>query len=1018
MANLNICSDEDYQDMNMITEYFERTSFYQKKYGPKTIVLMQCGTFYEVYAYHTIGSNDYQGGKILEFSQICNMAISQKALTKYKTFIVSMAGFQYYSIETYVQRLVDHQYTVVEITQENEMQENGKKRIRKVNAIYSPGTHLSFQTNTETQWSNYIMSIWIHRFREIHIVGVSLMNNYTGQTYIMEHNINEAVLQSTSFDEIDKYIAIYEPKEIILICDESIHEIVSGHINHNVAQRIPLYYHNTEDKIVKNAKEQLYRQQILSQYFGKDALQQCAEFSQYELATQSFCILMNFLEEHNSKLCKQIQVPICQNHTSSVKLANHTLHQLNILENHQKSSSVESNILQSVHSWTNKCVTVIGKRHFREILSHPIYDETILNHEYDAIDKIQSSGKIEDIRKQLREIHDIHALTRKLLTSRLYPSSLYNLFKSIESFQSTLSHFHDTPWIWDYLKIPSMDYIQIKISRFIDFITRRLDLDQCSSINSLTSFDKPILRKGQYPDLDALYDNFDKHMLQLQVILDFVQSKMDQTAPNSKKKVSYVKHQTTEKTNHNSIQMTAKRGETFLSLLKSYGNQLIILDNGVEFKASDVSCIACATKSHREIHFPLCTKICQSLGEFQGSLNDLSQKLFADILRELETEYVDFFEECCRIIAKIDILTTKGYIAEKYNYCRPEIDSTSQNKSFIEAYALRHILIEQLNTKEIYVTNDLILGKEGPDETNGMLLFGVNTSGKTSLMRAAGIAVIMAQTGMYVPCQKFVYKPYRSVFSRILNQDNLFKGLSTFAVEMSELRVILKYADENSLILGDELCSGTETISALSIMMSSLLQLNKKECSFMFTTHFHEIADMRELQDLPKLRLNHLTLSFNRDKGIIEYDRKLKPGSGPSSYGLEVCESLYMDNSFLDQAYEIRRSHFPEFEGSLRLTKSRYSAKKLKTKCEQCGKMSDEIHHIHPQKDANEKGFIDNSFHKNNPANLMALCEKCHLQMHHASSHGSDRSMSPLTITTSSNEKIVRKIVKRRTIIK
>jgi len=310
------------------------------------------------------------------------------------------------------------------------------------------------------------------------------------------------------------------------------------------------------------------------------------------------------------------------------------------------------------------------------------------------------------------------------------------------------------------------------------------------------------------------------------------------------------------------------------------------------------------------------------------------------------------------------------------------------------------------------------LGKEDQDEKNGMLLFGVNTSGKTSLMRAAGIAVIMAQTGMYVPCQRFVYKPYRSVFSRILNQDNLFKGLSTFAVEMSELRVILKYADENSLILGDELCSGTETVSALSIMMSSLLQMNKVCCSFMFTTHFHEIVDMRELQDLSKIQLFHLTLSFNRDKGILEYDRKLKPGSGPSSYGLEVCESLYMDRSFLERAYEIRRTHFPEFEGSLRLSKCKYNAKKLKTKCEKCGKLSDEIHHIHPQKDADEQGFIE-SFHKNNPANLMALCEACHLLMHHEDNGSMD--ISSITTDDSSNslanipeKKVVRKIVKRK----
>ena len=74
---------------------------------------------------------------------------------------------------------------------------------------------------------------------------------------------------------------------------------------------------------------------------------------------------------------------------------------------------------------------------------------------------------------------------------------------------------------------------------------------------------------------------------------------------------------------------------------------------------------------------------------------------------------------------------------------------------------------------------------------------------------------------MYVPSSKFIYYPYNYLFTRILGNDNLFKGLSTFAVEMSELRTILKYSNENSIILGDELCSGTESTSALSIFVAS-----------------------------------------------------------------------------------------------------------------------------------------------------------------------------------------------------
>ena len=111
----------------------------------------------------------------------------------------------------------------------------------------------------------------------------------------------------------------------------------------------------------------------------------------------------------------------------------------------------------------------------------------------------------------------------------------------------------------------------------------------------------------------------------------------------------------------------------------------------------------------------------------------------------------------------------------------------------------------------------------------------------------------MAQAGLFVPCEKFEYYPYKNIFSRILGNDNLFKGLSTFAVEMSELRHILRYTDENSLILGDELCSGTEIESAISIFVTGIQLFHSKQSSFIFATHLHQIVDYDEITSLKNL---------------------------------------------------------------------------------------------------------------------------------------------------------------------
>ena len=149
-------------------------------------------------------------------------------------------------------------------------------------------------------------------------------------------------------------------------------------------------------------------------------------------------------------------------------------------------------------------------------------------------------------------------------------------------------------------------------------------------------------------------------------------------------------------------------------------------------------------------------------------------------MKEFVQKYHGLIEELTNMTSKLDVLQTRIYNAEKYNYCLPLIKNTQNDSSYIDAMDMRHCLIEHLQQNEIYVPNDVCLGK---DETRGMLLYGTNAVGKTSLIRALGICVILAQSGNYVPCSAFTYYPYNSVFSRILGNDNIFKGLSTFAVE-------------------------------------------------------------------------------------------------------------------------------------------------------------------------------------------------------------------------------------------
>jgi len=202
---------------------------------------------------------------------------------------------------------------------------------------------------------------------------------------------------------------------------------------------------------------------------------------------------------------------------------------------------------------------------------------------------------------------------------------------------------------------------------------------------------------------------------------------------------------------------------------------------------------------------------------------------------------------------------------------------------------------------------------------------------------------------------------------------------------MTELRTILQMADNNSLILGDELCSGTESDSALSIFVAGLEDLHKKECTFLFATHFHEIVKYSEIEALDKLKMFHMSVIFDRTTNKLVYDRKLKSGAGDSMYGLEVCKSLNLPTDFLTRAHDLRVKYNTYYRNTLALDTSRYNSKKVRDNCEICkNHIGTEVHHLEYQMDAID-GFIkidNHNFHKNHAANLINICSSCHDKIH------------------------------------
>jgi len=987
--------------MALIKEYFELTKKYQDDYGENTIVLMQVGSFFEVYGIYDAKIETMTASKIIDFSQICELNIVDKNTCVGQSNVM-MAGFKDFSIEKYVKKIQDSGFTAVVYVQD----EAAKNTTRSLAGIFSPGTY--FQTESPNL-TNSITCIWINLIEnkillkgKFVVVGVANIDIYTGKTSIFQ--FKETYMNNpTTYDELERFISIYNPSEVILISnipqEKEMDYIISyAGINCSLIHKIHINEtcKNEKMKRVLNCEKQPYQKEILSKFYKFDDYDVFVQnFYEYNIATQSFCFLLDFVYQHNPHLVHKISEPIFENCSTRLVLANHTLKQLNIIND----GNVKPSKYSCVSQMLNECQTPMGKRTFIYNILNPVCDEEYLQREYDITEHYLT--KYDDyhsfLKNTLSTIKDISKWERQIFLKKISPKAFYNLYNNILTIKNIYGKIREDAQIMDYLYIFEKNILNIGTfcDNITEFITTNLSLDLACDLDQTQNFEINFIRNGIDAELDKKTEILKECELKLASIQAYLSSIVENKEKKNSKTLDFVKIHETEKNNF-SLLCTSRRCKLLQEALpKDPSIVKLSYDESSKTKKFDFKISKTQFSFEKQSSTNNCivdeqiNLLCKMFTNNKVSMKDVITTVFNQFIQHFE-QYQTHLDSLINFITLIDMLFTKGFIAKKNNYCKPHI--VTSDKSFIDAKQLRHCLIEKFETNELYVTNDIVLGN---DEINGVLLYGTNAVGKTSFIRAIGIAIIMAQAGLYVPCSAFTYKPYKYIFSRIIGNDNIFKGLSTFAVEMSELRTILRLTDANSLVLGDELCSGTETMSAISIFVTGIQQLHRCRSSFIFATHLHEIVDYEEINCLKSVVIKHMSVIYDKENDMLVYDRKLKDGAGSNMYGLEVCKSLNLPEDFINAAYDIRAKYCPTTGSILSLKTSHYNSKKIVNMCEKCGKNpGKEVHHLHHQTEANVDGVIyncDGIFHKNNLANLMTLCESCHDEMHKTSKKGIKR---------------------------
>ena len=942
------------EKQHVILEYDKYIKQYKEKFGEKTIVFMQLGSFYELCA---VLEGDVKYGET-DIYHICdellNIAVAKKKNKTRKSSLPSgdevhylQAGFPMPSKEKYIPILLNYGYTIVIVDQVTEP----PNPERQVTEILSPGTCI--QTNSKK--TNYLVSIYIdsclYKSETVYMVGISSIDLSTGKNYY--HNICYHSDKNYWSDELSRLLNFYEPSEILVHMD-NVTISKQEFIHKWDIQNSLLQFDYFKESMYKKPS---YQNEFLNRIFQLNSMISPLEFFGFVRKTQvalSYVYMIAYIYEHKSDILTNIEQPQEYITKDYLTLHSNSIRQLNVVNNY----SYYRGKFESLYELCNRCQTSMGKRQLKQRMLYPLLDAEKIQQRYDKINYFKDH--IEPILPYLKHISDLEKFVRLIGLKSVEP---YDLYSGYLSYKYVKKLFNVLQYSLFFNKQTTQEVVE-KFTEFQQELDNTFHWDQIGN-SPCTQQSRSIFHKGVLQDLDELDDKIGHNLELLDYLTSYLSKYID-----SKNKHCFKWDR--DKQDNWFLYCTNRRAQTFKQNLKHTCSNVIKVkkDSDILFSINiEDICYRKQDKSNTIVEFPQILDISKQLKTHYKQLKELQCEHYDLKLNHIYNTYSSCLKQVNDIISDIDVSHCGWEVAKAYNYSCPQI--VHKQSSFVDVKDLRHPLVERINDTIEYTTNDICLTR-GCD---GMLLFGTNACGKSTFMKAIGLNVILAQMGFFVSASRFEYYPFQQLFTRILNNDNIFRSQSSFAVEIEELRSLLMRSCENSLVLGDELCSGTETNSALSIVSTGLHTLSEKHCKFIFTSHLHQLTEIELVKEIRNLLICHLKIKFEGDQLI--YDRKLQPGSGPPVYGLKVCEALGMPIEFVNTAYKIQKSLLNECP-----KQSNYNQNVIVDKCEICKQPAQETDHIKEQCLSDERGMIDH-FHKHTRHNLVTLCKSCHSQKTH-----------------------------------
>lgn len=269
--------------------------------------------------------------------------------------------------------------------------------------------------------------------------------------------------------------------------------------------------------------------------------------------------------------------------------------------------------------------------------------------------------------------------------------------------------------------------------------------------------------------------------------------------------------------------------------------------------------------------------------------------------------YANEIREDLNIMGQIDLVFAKAKLSRELNAVMPRLN----RNNYVRIVRGRHPLIPA----DRVVPIDIWIGRD----YRSLIITGPNTGGKTVTLKIVGLFALMVQSGIFVPANEGSEFPvFEHIYADIGDEQSIEQSLSTFSSHMKNIVGILDKADENSLVLLDELGAGTDPIEGAALAMSILEELNDRHCICVSTTHYSEIKAFAMTHE----GMENASMEFDIDRLCPTY--RLYIGIPGKSNAFEISSRLGLPNSIIDKAKGFLKGEDVRFEDIISSAQSQH----------------------------------------------------------------------------------------------